>query len=115
MEARVHAALQSGLRTGVSHTLAMTLSHYDLDLPKIFEGLVVAEDEEGREGEVFTELLQQAEEATTTLVGHFQTTIFPDAAEGADATDTTDVDAREGGGRMPPSKFYDSGPCKKLD
>jgi len=72
---RAGAREGAALRLGVSHTLGVLLSHYEgLDLPRIFEGICVGPEEEGREAEVLAELVRQAEEAGTVsaLVEQFR-------------------------------------------
>lgn len=101
---RIEARALDALRIGVSHTLVLTMSHYELDLPRISEGLVVTEEEVGRESEVLAELVQEAEasRAPSALVGIFAPAAVPASAVEAGAAGATDADAQGSGGSDAP-------------
>ena len=77
MSSRVHERLWGELHTGVKRALAVVSSHYaGIDLEAIYDGYVLAEDDEEADEEV-TKLMEAAEAPGTALASLFEEEVVP--------------------------------------
>ena len=81
---RVAERLRCALRLGVQKALGMVSTHYFVDFEHLATGYIVPDGDDDAKVDAMEQADAGAEGATTTLAGHFEADLFPDAAADED-------------------------------